>query len=468
MSKKIIILIILITITIGFFGYSYINKKGGVSDSENVDSGENFISTFFSNLTKDKNENEKNENVTNISNNEEEIKTEIQQGRLFKISSMPVAGFTVFMKEIFIEIANPKETEQTQTHLEVLPPSELPPKKVDTKEKKVIPTAPLTEFVPALRYIDKTTGNIYQTFIDKINEKKFSDMKIENLYETYFANNGSIIISRYLKNPSILNTQEIKIGGETIMTHLGLLPKEILGADSLSLNKIEGSFLPENITDIGVSPDTSKIFYLFNWKEGVVGTIASSEGDNKKQVFDSKYTEWLTQWPNENMITLTTKPASFVPGFMYIINPNNSSTNIKKILGGINGLTTLTSPNGKLILYSNNSVSLNIYNIETRETQSLSVKSLPEKCVWGISNDVIYCAVPKLIDTSFSYPDSWYRGEVSFSDDIWRIDVSPGNAKIVFDSDENIDGIKLMLDKDENSLFFINKKDSYLWGFELK
>ena len=39
---------------------------------------------------------------------------------------MPVAGFTVFMKERFKEIANPKEIEQNnlKANLEVLPPSE--------------------------------------------------------------------------------------------------------------------------------------------------------------------------------------------------------------------------------------------------------------------------------------------------------------------------------------------------------
>ena len=58
---------------------------------------------------------------------------------------------------------------------------------------------------------------------------------------------------------------------------------------------------------MSISPNTTKMFYLFNWKEGVVGTTAFSNGDNKKQIFDSKYTEWLTQWPNENTITITTK-----------------------------------------------------------------------------------------------------------------------------------------------------------------
>ena len=33
---------------------------------------------------------------------------------------------------------------------------------------------------------------------------------------------------------------------------------------------------------------------------------------------------------------------------------------------------------------------------------------------------------------------------------------------------EDIDGIKLALDKDETFLFFVNKKDSFLWELQLK
>ena len=33
---------------------------------------------------------------------------------------------------------------------------------------------------------------------------------------------------------------------------------------------------------------------------------------------------------------------------------------------------------------------------------------------------------------------------------------------------EEIDGIKLATDEGENYLFFVNKKDSYLWEFNLK
>jgi hypothetical protein len=247
------------------------------------------------------------------------------------------------------------------------------------------------------------------------------------------------------------------------------LPKEFLGADTIEGNKLDGLFLPENSTDISISPDTLKIFYLFNSGNGAVGVTSGLSDSKKSQIFDSPFTEWLSFWPNKNMITLTTKPSANVPGYMYAVNPDKKDFN--KILGNINGLTTLTSPNGKLVLYGNNNLSLNIYNIDTREVNPLGLRTLPEKCVWGKASDAIYCAVPKFIDAK-EYPDAWYMGETSFSDEIWKIYIANGNATIISDmvsinGTENIDGIKLALDENENYLFFVNKKDSYLWKLGL-
>jgi len=140
-------------------------------------------------------------------------------------------------------------------------------------------------------------------------------------------------------------------------------------------------------------------------------------------------------------------------------------------LGDINGLTTLTSPNGKLILYGDSSLSLNVYHTDTGTSDVLGIKTLPEKCVWSNGGETLYCAVPKAAPGG-TYPDSWYQGEISFADQLWRIDALTGNAAILADPSSlagtDIDGIKLMLDEKDNYLFFVNKKDSFLWELVLK
>jgi len=349
---------------------------------------------------------------------------ETQNVKLKKVSTFPVAGYGIFMKE--------RET---------------------------------GEFAPALRYVNKTTGNIYQTFADRIDERRFSSTIIPKVYEAFFGNKGESVVMRYLKTD--LPTGQA--GNKTIETFVGTLPKEYLGVDSIAANEVKGSFLPENISDISVAPDASKIFYLFNIADNAAGVTFTLQTNTKVQVLDSPFTEWLSFWPNNKMITVTTKPSANIPGFMYAINPDRKDFN--KILGNINGLTTLTSPNGKMVLYSDNNLSLNVFNINTGNSNLLGVNTLPEKCVWGTASDIVYCAVPKFIGRG-QYPDSWYQGEISFSDEIWKIDVTSGNTTMISDpasiSGEEVDGIKLSLDEGQNYLLFVNKKDSYLWELSLK
>jgi hypothetical protein len=313
--------------------------------------------------------------------------------------------------------------------------------------------------MPALRYVDRATGNIYETFADKIEEKKFSTTVIPKVYEAYWGNGGNSVIMRYLKDDE-----------KTIETFAGNLPKEYLGADTTVANEVKGAFLPEDVENMSVSPDAGSIFYLFNVGNNMVGTTLNLLSNKKAQIFTSPFTEWLSQWPDSKMITLTTKPSSGLPGYMYAMDPSNK--NLNQVLGNINGLTTLTSPNGKLVLYGDDNLSLYVYHLDTKVSDLLGVKTLPEKCVWGKLGDTVYCAVPKTIEAG-QYPDAWYQGEVSFSDQLWKMDIKGGNATLLADpitisGGEDIDGIKLALDTDENYLFFVNKKDSFLWEFNLK
>ncbi|KKQ21383.1 MAG: hypothetical protein US45_C0004G0017 [Candidatus Nomurabacteria bacterium GW2011_GWA1_37_20] len=453
MSKRnfILLIIILGLIVIAVFGLLYFQQKI-TAPKEDEGSGTNFISQFNPFGAKPT------PPAVTLSTDASEYQSdtgETQKIKLVKVSSMPVAGFTVFTKERLKEapmVASAAPSADTEVENAV---------KKTTPAKKLI--QPLTEFALALRYVDKAIGNIYQTFVDKIEEQKFSKTVIPKVYDSYFGNRGESVVMRYLKEDE-----------KTIETFVGALPKELLGKDTTTENEIKGSFLPDNIKDISVSPDGLKIFYLFisgnNLENSMVGATLNLLNNKKVQVFDSTFTEWLSFWPTKNTITLTTKPSARVPGYMYSID--GAGKNLIKILGGINGLTTLESLSGKLILYGDNNLSLYVYHTDSRNSDVLGIKTLPEKCIWGKISDIIYCAAPKSIESG-EYPDAWYQGEVSFNDQFWKIDIKTGNATLMLDPisierGEEIDGIKLTLDEGENYLFFINKKDSFLWKLDLK
>jgi hypothetical protein len=442
MSKRNFILLIIVVIIIlaGVAGFLYFKKDSTMPSNDNESEGTNFISQFNPFASNPAPGTTSTPPPSDTGEYQPGTEGEVPALKLQKISSMPVAGFTTFSKERLKEGAT---------------------------------TKPLTEFAPAVRYVERATGNIYQTFVDKIKEQKFSSTIIPKVHEAYFGNRGESVIMRYLKE-----------NGRTIETFYSILPKDLLVINTQTqtttepvtetTKEIKGGFLPEDVKDISVSPDGSKIFYLFNSgsnvSESATGTILNLSTNKKVQIFNSPFTEWLSLWPSNNIITLTTKPAANIEGYMYSMDAVGK--NLKKVLSGINGLTTLTSPNGKLVLWSDDRLALNIFYMDKRNSDLLGLRTLPEKCVWSKSSESLYCAVPKSVGTNL-YPDSWYQGEVSFNDQLWKIDMKTGNTTLLLDpvavtGAEEIDGIKLALDEGENYLFFVNKKDSFLWKLDLK
>ena len=435
-----LLVIILGIVIISFFWFLYSRNTPTSPTGDN--GGTNFLSRFNPFGTNTNVSPDDTQNPVDVGG---ETPTDTVSGlppeKLQKISSVPVAGFHIFLKERLKEI--PVVPANTTTE--------------PTPKKTTKPTPPPTEFAEATRYVDRITGNIYQTFLDKVFERRFSTTVIPKVYESIFGNKGNSVIMRYLK-----------VDNRTIETFAGAIPKEVLGADTDN-NEIKGVFLVDNITDYSLSPDTTKMFYLANVGESTVGTVLNLADSKKTQVFDSPFTEWLSYWPNASMITLTTKPSASVQGHMYTLNPTTKS--FSRAMGDIYGLTTLTSPNGKLALYSDSTLALNAYDMSKKTSVALGVRTLPEKCAWGSVSDVVYCAVPKEINGG-QYPDSWYQGEVSFSDQIWKINILTGNTTLLIDptiirGGEEVDGIKLMLDASGKYLLFVNKKDSFLWKLDL-
>src|SRR3989344_4700588 len=202
MSKRnfILLIIILILAVTVVFGFLYFRPQ--TTPSGDSDQGINFISRFnpFSN---NKTIIPKTESpVVDISGTLPPPAEEIPIVKLKRISSMPVAGFGLFIKERLKEITPPPPPPQGEGQEIKFSPT-----------KK--PTPPPTEFITAVRYVERATGNIYQTFLDKIEERKFSTTVIPKVHEAYFGNKGKSVIMRYLK-----------IDDRTIETFVGTLPKE--------------------------------------------------------------------------------------------------------------------------------------------------------------------------------------------------------------------------------------------------
>lgn len=311
-----------------------------------------------------------------------------------------------------------------------------------------------------IRYVERGMGHIVETKSDSFESVKISNTTIPKVPQVIWSPNGQSVIMRYLKD-----------GTETVSSFSANIIKATTSQD-VSKNP-KSAFLPSGITQISTSPAGDKIFYLINDENGAVGTISNTDGSQKKQTFKSPVVEWLTSWPNKEIITFTTKSSSAVAGYLFFLNQKTGEYN--KIISGINGLTALVSSTTKNILYSesvNGSLKLNYYNLRNSESKTLSFRTLPEKCVWSKTEEfIIYCAVPKTISIG-EYPDIWYQGLIQFNDSIWKINTKTNSSELIINlQKENggeFDAVDPFLFGDDEYLFFTNKKDLTFWSLSLK
>ena len=350
----------------------------------------------------------------------------------------------------------------------VTPTYFLPPAPVSTSTKKTVtPTSTSTitatyqstifqkTKLPVVRFAERGTGYIYDVDARAANETKQTGTTIVRVDEVYFADNGNSVIFRYLKNDN-----------STIETFLG---KIIPPTDSTSgqFATVKGDFLPENISDLVTSPDGKKFAYILPTPSGVAGVSISSDGSVKNQLFSSSFDEWLLDWKQGGLVA-TTKAASTIPGYSYLIQTTGV---FQKIIGGIDGMTTNLSPDGKTILY--NTADANLVNLFVRhnngDSTKLNIATLPEKCVWSNDSVILYCAVPTYLPNGVTYPDDWYQGTAHFTDQIWKVNTGLGTVTLVSDLENKpIDAVNLKFDQNENYLFFINNNDGTPWSLDLK
>lgn len=305
---------------------------------------------------------------------------------------------------------------------------------------------------PAVRSVNRITGNIIDIFPDTEETAIASSRIIPQIHEAIFGPLGSSVAFRYLSTD--LETTETFVAS-------------FVPGASLE-NSLKGTFLPEDLISLSVDEQTGKIFYLQNFDGSASGSTSDADGSNKKSIFSHPFSEWNTDFISPTKILFTSKPSGLVAGYSYILNTQNNI--FEKLIGGIKGLTVLPNNAGDKFLIGeagSSSMKISIYDTKTSRSTGTSLNTLPEKCVWNTSGTFVYCGVP-LNPNAGTYPDVWYQGQVSFTDSIDKYNTQDGTKETIGFPSEQIDFINPSLSKDENYLYFINKRDGAVWVVDLK
>lgn len=301
-----------------------------------------------------------------------------------------------------------------------------------------------------VRFVDRATGNVYQTRPDSLENTRLTDTLIPRIFEAQWSRLGERVALRYLDEQ-----------GETVRTFVAPV-----ASSSTAVSKLSGAFLPDNISDLAFT-DVG-LLYAIPSSFGISLVSAGFDGSKASTFFTSPIRGWRVA-PLGKGALVTTRASAGLNGFAYAIVGSSQT----KILGAVSGLATLPNREGTEVLVSNGTregevAELASLNVKKQSENILPVRTLVEKCAWATEHTV-YCAVPEFFPAG-EYPDDWYRGEIHFRDTLWKIDATQGIAEFTASvsalAGRDIDAIHLSVSN--NYLVFINKTDGSLWGLTLK
>ncbi|MDQ5893035.1 MAG: hypothetical protein QG640_45 [Patescibacteria group bacterium] len=321
-------------------------------------------------------------------------------------------------------------------------------------------SASTTKTSSLIRFMDRGTGHVYEADDISSDIRKLSNTTLPKIYESYWNKNLTAFVLRYLRDES-----------DTISNFYAELKST--GTSTVDTPyEIKGRYLSPDIGQVAVSPSGEKIF-TWNVEGGKgIGYTSSFDEKNKIKVADVPLTQVVVDWPETNTVTIATKAFSKAAGYFYSLDVRTGV--LKKIVGGGRGLSGKLSKDGSRLIYSSlvqNSIRTFYLDTKNSSSQEVLFRTLADKCLWGtLRKNELYCAVPSEFPNG-TYPDDWYTGKVSFTDQIWHLDTLTGEVHLLanlFDiSKQAIDAVDLTLDPKENFLYFINKRDLTLWSLDL-
>ncbi len=298
----------------------------------------------------------------------------------------------------------------------------------------------------SVRYIERESGNIfsYDTASGKIT--RINNKTIPGIQSASWLPDGSGAFVRYLSGSDF----------STVNTYF------------LPATTTQGFFMPQNIADIAVS--STSVLSLVSGVNGSSLSTSRTDGSHATNLFSTPLTEVRASFAGAGKYLLFSKPSASIPGYAFI---SEAAGRLTRVAGPLSGLDALASPSGKWLLVSyvsGSSLRMELVDTSSGTATPLPVATIADKCVWAADESVVYCGVPANPPAA-TYPDDWYRGSVSFSDRIWKIDVTGRYAQLVLDFSQankgTLDAVSLATDPAGTTLVFVNKNDGSLWSYSI-
>jgi len=317
-----------------------------------------------------------------------------------------------------------------------------------SQEKVLSPT--LDTDGKKIKYYLKSNGNIYSVNFDGSDLTRVSAANLAGLLNILWAPDKEKVIGFF---------QE----GEKIKKYL----------HNYSLG--QSTLLNEKINQIVFSPDGKKVAvqYFDETSKASIISLANPDGSDWKDIFQTRLKDLILEWPLVDKISIKTPTSGLVEGLVLTLNPQTGE--FKRVLSGIYGLNIKWSTWGNKILYSatderGKDISLYLVDQNGENKKELGLNTLVEKCVFSQDNRTLFCALPEKLSANAILPDDYYKGLITTSDSFWKINLETGEKNLIYQPEEmsrTYDATELFLSPKEDYLFFINRKDGFLYSLKI-
>jgi hypothetical protein len=341
----------------------------------------------------------------------------------------------------------------------IIEPEEEPVVNMERPRLRQLTTKPVIGFVETqtsttspifVSYAEAGTGHIYTINLESGEEERVSNTTVAEASVATFSPDGKTVAVR-ARNDRRAN--ELTIG-------------------SIENGELTTRILKEQVYDFTLT-SSSTLLYTVRDTTGLIARELNLLTNASSTVFSVPFFDATISWGKTSTDSHVVYPKTsyLLEGYLYTFTKGTMA----RLPASGYGLSALNGRSYITYTATRNYVpATSIYNKSTGERIASSLTLLPEKCGADISRTQwLWCGAVKE-EQEFEFPDNWYRGEVSFSDSIWLINLEDGGAELVVNpmTEPNvrrgIDVTNMTAGESGYALYFINKNDNTLWMYELE
>jgi hypothetical protein len=296
-------------------------------------------------------------------------------------------------------------------------------------------------------YMEVGTGHVYSINLRTGLEERISATTIPSAQKAAFSGNGQFVM---------------------IESGFGSGKEFIVGEINRESSSLTNTQIAEPVSSFSGTND-NRFLYSIQTNSSVIGKIFNPRELTNQTIFTLPFREASIEWGSAPSDSHYVYPKSTrqLESLLYRIKNGAISRT------PIDGYGMSATGNDDYVLFSRQEgENYQTYFSNTNSgTNSLApLTQIPEKC--DMSEDeypVVVCANTQLSFTNL-LPDSWYKGEVASTDNLWEYNLISGSANLLVNVEQSsgrqLDIVNIAMNEDASNVYFTNRQDRTLWLYE--